>query len=554
MQEPSVEGHLPASTRSLSRNVVSRLRILRRFPARCGAQAQNFRHLHQSVYPTKCKSEFARPSSFAIEGFTPDGRFLLGWSFNPAGHAQLNVMQHRRDLSDATDFEAAFPLKSSVQLDVPFVEVQRGELIFPPNTNYVIIPARVQVAASNQAHGHSRVLRGLKFQHKVQLLVVDYERCEVTDKVVFAHDHIVLGDGLGITFKNGYLAVTSLRFQELRLYHLRPDGALVPFVNIGEHCLPDDELLLQQSTHPDRVPLEAQPQSSGLAPLSQHLRTTSSSPFANSSLLTGLQQKIMACLFRQAKESKTLAMFYFHFEDYLQLVIWQAALINHHLAIFKLGPSHLLLKCRNDPVALFKDSIDIPGMLCYFAVFDFGCGEMLTIRPNTDKDLLETYQSAAEHFQPRPPCRLLIGHRTPSDSHYYRDELEKLLEFLLTSRNGGYDQAIRRCLNTFLPTRRVPNRWSPLLDRDLFSFDEASILLGHHAGTDLIKFQSRQRQRVTFSLDPNARPAEGLCCTLGESPRSTFHLNGVAQSWIAPSSGERPCIFIPFCPLCSPSR
>eukprot|EP00730_Choanoeca_flexa_P002591 TRINITY_DN11105_c0_g2_i1.p2 TRINITY_DN11105_c0_g2~~TRINITY_DN11105_c0_g2_i1.p2 ORF type:complete len:221 (+),score=31.26 TRINITY_DN11105_c0_g2_i1:1198-1860(+) len=174
-------------------------------------------------------------------------------------------------------------------------------------------------------------------------------------------------------------------------------------------------------------------------------------------------------------------------------------------------------------LVVFKDSIDIPGMLCYFAVFDFGCGEMLTIRPNTDKDLLETYQSAAEHFQPRPPCRLLIGHRTPSDSHYYRDELEKLLEFLLTSRNGGYDQAIRRCLNTFLPTRRVPNRWSPLLDRDLFSFDEASILLGHHAGTDLIKFQSRQRQRVTFSLDPNARPAEELDSTLKR--RTTLHFH-----------------------------
>eukprot|EP00045_Choanoeca_perplexa_P006988 m.61379 g.61379 ORF g.61379 m.61379 type:complete len:556 (+) comp13873_c0_seq2:130-1797(+) len=526
MAQLTVEGGLPCSIRHSAGNAITRLRTLRRCRSQCGARAQNWRHFHQCIYPNTTRTAFAQPINLGIECFTPDGRYLLAFSVNAASHeAQLEVLC-RRNIASATCFEEAFVVKHQVLLQQPIHTVQRDLLLFPPDTPFVIIATREQLLGPVLLDDNRQSLKGLKIRMKVRFLVINYVTNDVVDQLVFDNDHIVLGAGLGVTFKGGHLAITSLRYQELRLYHLRQDGLLTHAVTIGQHCLPDDGMVLEQTRHPDRAARSQQAPSQpvGLASLSQHLRTASTSPFTESSMLTGFQQKMMTCLYQQALTSNTLRSFYFHFEDYLQLVLWQASLINHRLVVFKLGASNLLLKCRNEGNPWHSSTLNVPGMLCYFAFYDFTTGTMLAVLDNSNKQLLETYQASAELFQSRPPYRHGTGHRTASDSRWYNEHFEEMLIYLLTSRNGGYNQAIRRSLSMYLPTIAAPSAvCSPLLDRDLYSFDAKAVIKQRHTTTDLVKFQSRQRQRMTFSLDPNPSPIEGLDPSLRRRTTFCFH-------------------------------
>eukprot|EP00163_Fabomonas_tropica_P004171 TRINITY_DN1368_c0_g1_i2.p1 TRINITY_DN1368_c0_g1~~TRINITY_DN1368_c0_g1_i2.p1 ORF type:complete len:824 (+),score=113.49 TRINITY_DN1368_c0_g1_i2:659-3130(+) len=214
--------------------------------------------------------------------------------------------------------------------------------------------------------------------------------------------------------------------------------------------------------------------------------------------LAGIKHRFLAFLNEQARRTgpQALSKFYYLFKQYESLVIWKVQFLDER---------HLLIKYGNVDGVLGKMA-DCAGQTAFFVVYAMETATVLAVFDNTSEELMKIYEDYLDFFLPRPtdlPLSL-ADQISSSNNQHVRAKMRKSKHLVMTSKNGGLAQAIRRALLP-LPAHPQSVISTPFLDQTLFSYDDKWV-----SSTDRpkpcaefpVKFHSRSTHAVRFKIAP----------------------------------------------------
>lgn len=221
--------------------------------------------------------------------------------------------------------------------------------------------------------------------------------------------------------------------------------------------------------------------------------------------LGGIKQRLLAHFFRRAYESGggepaaralLVKRFLYHFQHYLDLVMWKVQFLDRH---------HLLIKLGSVEGCVLRNS-DSSHQNAFFAVYDTESTSILAFYQNSNEEFLSTFEHFADHFRCAPRWPVGAAYMSsPANCVHAREQLRKHKQACIASKGGSLFQAVKRTL-AGLPFNCQSQSASPYFDQSLFHFDEKLI-----SATDRhkpciehpIKFISRRRPNsLRFKINP----------------------------------------------------
>ncbi|KQK04397.1 hypothetical protein BRADI_2g13320v3 [Brachypodium distachyon] len=173
-------------------------------------------------------------------------------------------------------------------------------------------------AQSNDSSATEGAIHGVPSIEKITFYLVRLEDGAILDEKAFCNDFINLAHSIGAYLYEDLVCIVSLRYQTIHVLQIRDSGNLVEVRRIGAFCQEDDELYLH---------------SHGQAA-------------QGSSFLPGIKQRLLSFIFRKTwneEPDQTLRVqhlkkkFYFHFQDYVDLIIWKVQFLDRHHLFIKFG-------------------------------------------------------------------------------------------------------------------------------------------------------------------------------------------------------------------------
>lgn len=469
-----------------------------------GTNVHRTRRFYENIVPSYTIYDVECPDN-SLRKFTEDGLYLVSFSRN---HQDVVVYRptwlsfsckeencDTHDLpSKARKFESFFTQVYSVTLASTGELICKDFFLYMENNQYGLFAT--STAQIHDAPVVGGAVLGVPSVEKITFHLLRLRDGVLLDERVFCNDYVNLSHSMGVFLYDDLLAIVSLRYQRIHILQIRDSGNLVDVRTIGEFCNEDDELFL--SSHVQSKENLDKHKSHQVPEMSAQNVQHQSQALGETSFLGGLKQRLLSYIFRgiwNEESDPTLRMqslkkkFYFHFQDYVDLIIWKVQFIDRH---------HLLIKFGSVDGGVSRNADSHPA---FFAVYNMDTTEIIAFYQNSSEELYQLFELFYDHFHIAGRDSLHMNCITTHSNNIYA------LETLRSSKNkpGGFPQFVKRMLAS-LPFTCQSQSPSPYFDQSLFRYDEKLISATerHRQSTDHpIKFISRRQPNILkFKIKP----------------------------------------------------
>lgn len=459
-----------------------------------------------TIYDVECPDHSFRK-------FTDDGQYLISFSRN-----QQYLIVYRptwlsfsckeedcitHDLPPkAKRFESFFTQLYSVSLASCNELICKDFFLYMESNQFGLFAT--STAQIHDAPATGGAVQGVPFIEKITFHLLRLENGVILDEKVFHNDFVNLGHNMSVFLYEDLLAIVSLRYQMIHILQIRDSGHLVDVRAIGTFCREDDELFLNSNTQfmvaPERNRVQQFPGNRG-----DHMENglRNDQPNADNLFLSGIKQRLLSFIFREIwneETDQTLRVqslkkkFFFHFQDYVDLIIWKVQFLDRH---------HLLIKFGSVDGGVSRNADHHPA---FFAVYNMETTEIVAFYQNSADELYLLFEQYCDHFHAASGNSLHMHFISTHSNNVHA--LEQLR--CIKNKAGSFTQFVKKILAS-LPFSCQSQSPSPYFDQSLFRFDEKliSALDRHRQSADHpIKFILR-RQPHTLKFKIKTGPETG---------------------------------------------
>ncbi|KAB2627289.1 light-mediated development protein DET1 [Pyrus ussuriensis x Pyrus communis] len=468
-------------------NVVCRIFDRQISSGASGTSVRYTRRFYENVVPDYTIYEVECPDQI-YRKFTDDGQYLICFSRN---HQDLIVYRptwlsysckedcNTNDLPPkAKKFESFFSQLYCVSLASSNDLICKDFFLYTGSNQFGIFAT--STAQIHDALPVGGAVQGVPSIEKITFHLLRLEDGVVLDQKSFQNDFINLAHNMGVFLYDDLLAIVSLRYQTIHILQIRDSGNLVDVRSIGTFCREDDQLFLTSNTQTD---------------LHQ------GQPSSDYCFLSGIKQRLLSFIFRgiwneESDQSSRVQLlkkkFYFHFQDYVDLIIWKVQFLDRH---------HLLIKFGSvDGVV----SRNVDHHRSFFAVYNMETTEIVAFYQNSADELYLLFEQFGDHFHATSRNSLYLNFTSShSNNMHAREQLRSNKN--KASSSSASSQFVKKVLAS-LPFSCQSESPSPYFDQSLFKFDEKSIspMDRHRPSPDQhIKFCLRRKPKVLkFKMKP----------------------------------------------------
>lgn len=468
-----------------SHNVVTRIFDRQISSPAPGTSVHYARRFYENLVPNCTVYEVECPDHL-YRKFTDDGQYLICFSRN---HQRVIVYRptwlsysckgdcNTNDLPQkARRFESFFSQLYSVSLPSSNELICKDFFLYMESNRYGLFAT--STAQTFDALPVGGAVQGVPSIEKITFHLLRLEDGVVLDHKCFHNDFINLAHNVGAFLYDDLLAIVSLRYQTIHILQIRDSGNLVDVRAIGTFCREDDELFLNSSA--------------------QNIHETTVACFHS-----GIKQRLLSFIFRgiwNEETDPTLRVqglkkkFYFHFQDYVDLIIWKVQFLDRH---------HLLIKFGSVDGGISRNTDLQPAFL---AVYNMETTEIVAFYQNSADELYLLFEQFYDHFHAtsRSPYTMNFV-SSHSNNMHAREQLR-----CIKDKASNSLQFVKKMLAS-LPFNCQSQSPSPYFDQSLFRFDEKLISATdrHRQSTDHpIKFILR-RQPCTLKFKIKPGPEAG---------------------------------------------
>ncbi|CAI9285454.1 unnamed protein product [Lactuca saligna] len=448
-----------------------------------GTTIHRARRFYENIVPGSTIYDVECPDH-SFRKFTEDGKYLISFSRN---HQDLIVYR-------PTWLTFSCKQEDCYAQDLP-PKAKKFESFF---TQIYSVP----LASASELISTGGAIQGVPSIEKITFHLLRLEDGVVLDERVFCNDYINLAHSMGVFLYDDLLAIVSLRYQHIHILQIRDSGTLVDVRAIGDFCREDDQLFLNSSS---------QGMSSIEKSVSQHIPVNNA---ANGPLLeqvpqenpflSGIKQRLLSFIVREIRneeEDETMRIqslkkkFYFHFQDYVDLIIWKVQFLDRH---------HLLIKFGSVDGAVSRNADNHPA---FFAVYNMESTEIIAFYQMSSDKLYLLFEQFCDHFHVASKNSPYMNFISSHSNNIHA------LEQLRSSKNKAtsFSLFVKKVMAS-LPFNCQSQSPSPYFDQSLFRFDEKLISAAdrHRQSTDHpIKFILRRPPHtLKFKIKPG--PEAGI--------------------------------------------
>ncbi|XP_050216548.1 light-mediated development protein DET1 isoform X2 [Mercurialis annua] len=489
-----------------SSNIVSRIfeRQIRTPPP--ATSVHSARQFYENLVPSHTIYDVESPDH-SFRKFTDDGHYLITFSRN---HQELVVYRPKWLSYSCKGEDCCLPDRSK-RFDSFFTQLyvvslaSANEVICKDFFLYVE-SLRFGLFATSTAQFHETpavggAIPGVPSIEKITFHLLRLEDGVILDEKAFQNDFINLAHNMGVFLYDDLLAVVSLRYQTIHILQIRESGNLVNVRAIGAFCREDDELFLNSSAQY----MATLDKSKMHQPSQNHLENSvhDTQPGSDNSFLSGIKQRLLSFIFRgiwnedKNKDVRVQCLkkkFYFHFQDYVDLIIWKVQFLDRH---------HLLIKFGSVDGGVSRSADHQPS---FFTVYNMDTTEVVAFYQNSEDELYLLFEQFSNHFYATSRNSLYMNFISSHSNNIHA--FEQLRSIKIKASN--YSSFVKKMLAS-LPFNCQSLCPSPYFDQSLFRFDDKLISATdrHRPSTDHpIKFISR-RQPYTLKFKIKPGPEAG---------------------------------------------
>uniref|UniRef100_A0A7N0TP82 Light-mediated development protein DET1 n=1 Tax=Kalanchoe fedtschenkoi TaxID=63787 RepID=A0A7N0TP82_KALFE len=474
-----------------------------------GTSVNCARRFYENLVPNYTITDIECPDH-SFRKFTDDGRYLVSFSRN----LQDLIIYRPKWLSyswkgedceaddlppNAKKFENFFTQLYSVSLASANELICKDVFLYMERNQFGLFATSTTQIHDAPATGGA--VQGVRFIEKITFHLLRLEDGVVLDEKEFRNDFIHLAHSMGVFLYDDLLAILSLRYQTVHILQIRDSGDLVVVREIGEFCREDDEFFLnssaQYTSHLDTSKLHHQP----VHPVENGHQNNESAP--GHLFLTGIKQRLLSFIFQGIWNEETddvarvqclKTKFYFHFQDYVDLIIWKVQFLDRQ---------HLLIKFGSVEGGLSRNSDNLPA---FFAVYNMETTEIVAFHQNSSEELYLLFEKYCDYFHATSRNGLHMNFISSHSNNIHA--LDQLRSF--KSKATSSSQWVKKMLAS-LPFSCQSQSPSPYFDQSLFRFDEKLISATdrHRQCTDHpIKFILRRPPySLKFKIKPGSEAA-----------------------------------------------
>uniref|UniRef100_A0A0D9Y244 Light-mediated development protein DET1 n=1 Tax=Oryza glumipatula TaxID=40148 RepID=A0A0D9Y244_9ORYZ len=501
-----------------SANLASRVFDRQFLSPRPGATVNTVRQFYENLVPSYTICDIDCPD-YSFRKFTDDGNYLVAFSRN---HQDLIVYRpiwptfscnepcDSHDLPPkAKKFDSFFKQLYSISLASSNEYICKDFFLYMECHQFGLFAT--STAQSNDSSATEGAIHGVPSIEKITFYLVRLDDGAILDEKAFRNDFINLAHSIGAYLYEDLLCIVSLRYQTIHVLQIRDSGNLVEVRKIGAFCQEDDELFLHSHGQKERgQPLAYL--SFGWLDLPMWQRRLEERGGGSCgdvgggdaargvSFLPGIKQRLLSFIFRKTwneESDQTLRVqhlkkkFYFHFQDYVDLIIWKVQFLDRH---------HLFIKFGSVDGGVSRST---EQNLAFFAVYNMETTDIVSLYQNSSEELYSLFEYFYDHFHTNPQNS---SHGNFISSH---SNNVHALDQLRTIKNkaNSTSQFVKKMMAS-LPYTCQSQSPSPYFDLSLFRYDEKliSVIDRHrHCTEHPIKFISvKQPNVVKFKIKPGS--------------------------------------------------
>ncbi|KAH9617091.1 hypothetical protein KSS87_015218 [Heliosperma pusillum] len=351
--------------------------------------------------------------------FTEDGRYLISFSRNlqelivyrPAwlsfSCSGQNCDAHDLPLR-ANKFDSFFTQLYCVSLASSNELICKDFFLYMESYQFGLFAT--STAQPHDAPATGGAVQGVPSIEKITFHLLRLEDGIILDKKIFFYDYINLAHNMGVYLYDDLLAIVSIRFQTIHILQIRESGHLVDSTAVSEKSKLNQTLVNS----------------------SENILSNNIAP--QNVFLTGIKQRLLSFIYRgiwneEVDETQRVQWlkkrFYFHFQDYVDLIIWKVQFLDRH---------HLLIKFGSVDGGVSRNTDHHPA---FYAVYDMESAEFVAFYQNSADELYLLFEQFADHFH-TPPNNSI--HVKFISSHSNNVHASEQLAFM-KNKSGSFSQA-----------------------------------------------------------------------------------------------------------------
>ncbi|CAN6463762.1 unnamed protein product [Victoria cruziana] len=439
-----------------------------------GTSVHCTRQFYENLVPSFTIYEVDCPD-ICFRKFTDDGLYLISFSRN---QQDLIVYRptwptfsskeedcHSYDLPPKVKkFDSFFTQLYSLQLASSNELICKDFFLYMESNRFGLFAT--STAQNHDAPVAEGAISGIPSIGKITFHLVRLEDGVIMDERVFHNDFVNLGHSNGVFLYDDLLAIVSIRYQAIYILQIRDCGSLVDVRAIGSFCREDDELFLSSHAQGlvafDKGKMEEGSNSQTENGL-QHLQQIQGGAF-----LSGIKQRLLSFIFRGIWNEETnhslrvqrlKKKFYFHFQDYVDLIMLKVQFLDRH---------HLLIKFGSVDGGVSRNVEHHPA---FFAVYNMETTEIIAFyQQNSADELYYLFEKYADHFRANSRSSMHTNFVSSHSNNLYAFEQLNNMK----GKASGSSQFVKRMLSS-LPFSCQSLSPSPYFDHSLFRYDEKLI-------------------------------------------------------------------------------
>nr|XP_004511489.1 light-mediated development protein DET1 isoform X3 [Cicer arietinum] len=471
-----------------------------------GTSVHHARRFYENLVPSYTVYEVECPDH-SFRKFTDDGQYLISFSRN---HQELIVYRPRwlsfscndddcdkHDLpSKARRFDSFFTQLYCVSLASCNELICKDFFLYMDSNQFGLFAT--STAQIHDAPAVGGAVQGVPSIEKITFHLLRLEDGEILDRKVFSNDFVNLTHNMGVFLYDDLLAIVSLRYQTIHILQIRDSGNLVHVRAIGEFCREDDELFLNSNAQD----ISSSDKNKQHQSTENHVENQmhQGQPHMGNSFLSGIKQRLLSFIFQglwNEESDDTLRMqrlrmkFYFHFQDYVDLIIWKVQFLDRHHLLIKFG------SVDGGP-QVSRNADHHPA---FVAVYNMDTTEIVSFYQNSADELYLLFEKFCDHFHVTSRNSMYMNFVSSHSNNIHA--LEQLRSIKDKASNSS--QFVKKMLAS-LPFSCQSLSPSPYFDQSLFRFDDKLISATdrHRQSTDHpIKFILRNYPHsLKFKIKP----------------------------------------------------
>ncbi|XP_074584097.1 light-mediated development protein DET1-like isoform X4 [Curcuma longa] len=447
-------------------NVAARVFERQIHAPRPGASINFVRQFYENLVPGCTICDIDCPDH-SFRKFTDDGQYLVSVSRNMQDIIVFRPKwlsysfrgencDHQTLTQKAKKFDSLFTHLYSISLGSSNEFICKEFFLYLENHQFGLF------ATSTTQSPIEGAIHGLPSIDKITFHLVRLNDGVVMDEKSFCNDYVNLVHNMGVFLYENLLCILSLRHQTIHILQVRDSGNLVDVRSIGPFCLEDDELFLNSNSQVTEA----------------------------NSFISGIKQRLLSFIFRKAwneepdpslRVQHLKKKFYYHFQDYLDLIMLKVQFLDHQHLLLKFGSADGGVRITDHHLA-------------FFAVYNMETTEIVAFYQNSSEELYSLFERFYDYFH--ADSRESVHANFISSHSNNIHALEQLRS--MKSKASGFSQYAKKMLST-LPYTCQSQSPSPYFDLSLFRYDEKLISSTdrHRHSTDHpIKFISRRQPNV----------------------------------------------------------